>query len=108
MAAAYRRAGPETAWQFLAHRPPQREPNPSPVEALKRYDAERRPIMNDVVMRNRHLGPEAALPPAGNPVGLAHRTLPQPCAELSPTTVATVAKRPSKPLILLCGGPGRT
>jgi 2-polyprenyl-6-methoxyphenol hydroxylase-like FAD-dependent oxidoreductase len=32
-----------------------------PIEALKRYDAERRPVMNDIVLRNRHFGPEAAL-----------------------------------------------
>jgi 2-polyprenyl-6-methoxyphenol hydroxylase-like FAD-dependent oxidoreductase len=32
-----------------------------PIEALQRYDAERRPIMNDVVLRNRRFGPEAAL-----------------------------------------------
>jgi 2-polyprenyl-6-methoxyphenol hydroxylase-like FAD-dependent oxidoreductase len=34
---------------------------PNPTEALKRYDAERRPAMNDIVLRNRHFGPEAAL-----------------------------------------------
>ena len=32
-----------------------------PIEALRRYDAERRPIMNDIVLRNRRFGPEAAL-----------------------------------------------
>jgi 2-polyprenyl-6-methoxyphenol hydroxylase-like FAD-dependent oxidoreductase len=32
-----------------------------PVEALARYDAERRPGMNEVTLRNRHLGPEAAM-----------------------------------------------
>lgn len=32
-----------------------------PIDALKRYDAERRPVMNDIVLRNRHFGPEAAL-----------------------------------------------
>lgn len=32
-----------------------------PIEALRRYDIERRPIMNDIVLRNRHFGPEAAL-----------------------------------------------
>jgi 5-methylphenazine-1-carboxylate 1-monooxygenase len=32
-----------------------------PIEALRRYDIERRPIMNDIVVRNRHFGPEAAL-----------------------------------------------
>jgi 5-methylphenazine-1-carboxylate 1-monooxygenase len=32
-----------------------------PIEALKRYDIERRPIMNDIVLRNRHFGPEVAL-----------------------------------------------
>ena len=31
------------------------------VAALKRYDAERQPAMNDVILRNRHLGPEAAM-----------------------------------------------
>ena len=34
---------------------------PDPVEALKRYDAERRPAMNDIVLRNRNFGPEAAM-----------------------------------------------
>jgi 2-polyprenyl-6-methoxyphenol hydroxylase-like FAD-dependent oxidoreductase len=34
---------------------------PDSIEALKRYDAERRPVMNDIVLRNRHFGPEAAL-----------------------------------------------
>jgi 5-methylphenazine-1-carboxylate 1-monooxygenase len=32
-----------------------------PIEALRRYDIERRSIMNDIVLRNRHFGPEAAL-----------------------------------------------
>jgi 5-methylphenazine-1-carboxylate 1-monooxygenase len=32
-----------------------------PIEALKRYDAERRPAMNDIVLRNRNFGPEAAM-----------------------------------------------
>ena len=32
-----------------------------PVEALQRYDRERRPAMNDVTLRNRQFGPEAAL-----------------------------------------------
>ena len=32
-----------------------------PIEALRRYDIERRPIMNDIVLRNRRFGPEAAL-----------------------------------------------
>jgi 5-methylphenazine-1-carboxylate 1-monooxygenase len=32
-----------------------------PVEALARYDAERRPAMNDVALRNRRFGPEAAM-----------------------------------------------
>ncbi len=32
-----------------------------PVEALQRYDHERRPAMNDVTLRNRQFGPEAAL-----------------------------------------------
>lgn len=31
------------------------------VAALKRYDAERRPSMNDIIQRNRNLGPEAAM-----------------------------------------------
>jgi hypothetical protein len=29
------------------------------IEALQRYDAKRRPIMNDITRRNRRLGPEA-------------------------------------------------
>jgi 2-polyprenyl-6-methoxyphenol hydroxylase-like FAD-dependent oxidoreductase len=32
-----------------------------PVAALERYDAERRPVMNDVTLRNRNLGPEGAM-----------------------------------------------
>jgi len=32
-----------------------------PIEALQRYDAERRPLMNDVTLRNRRFGPEAAM-----------------------------------------------
>jgi 2-polyprenyl-6-methoxyphenol hydroxylase-like FAD-dependent oxidoreductase len=31
------------------------------VAALKRYDAERRPSMNDIIQRNRNFGPEAAM-----------------------------------------------
>jgi 5-methylphenazine-1-carboxylate 1-monooxygenase len=34
---------------------------PSATEALKRYEAERRPVLNDITLRNRRLGPEAAL-----------------------------------------------
>jgi 2-polyprenyl-6-methoxyphenol hydroxylase-like FAD-dependent oxidoreductase len=34
---------------------------PSPIDALQRYEAERRPILNDITLRNRRLGPEAAL-----------------------------------------------
>jgi 5-methylphenazine-1-carboxylate 1-monooxygenase len=32
-----------------------------PVAALARYDADRRPAMNDIILRNRNLGPEAAM-----------------------------------------------
>jgi 2-polyprenyl-6-methoxyphenol hydroxylase-like FAD-dependent oxidoreductase len=32
-----------------------------PVDALQRYDSERRPAMNDITLRNRQFGPEAAL-----------------------------------------------
>jgi 2-polyprenyl-6-methoxyphenol hydroxylase-like FAD-dependent oxidoreductase len=32
-----------------------------PEEALARYDGERRPAMNDIILRNRSLGPEAAM-----------------------------------------------
>jgi 2-polyprenyl-6-methoxyphenol hydroxylase-like FAD-dependent oxidoreductase len=32
-----------------------------PVEALLRYECERRPVMNDIVLRNRNLGPETAM-----------------------------------------------
>jgi 2-polyprenyl-6-methoxyphenol hydroxylase-like FAD-dependent oxidoreductase len=31
------------------------------IEELKRYDQERRPIMNDITLRNRGFGPEAAM-----------------------------------------------
>jgi 2-polyprenyl-6-methoxyphenol hydroxylase-like FAD-dependent oxidoreductase len=33
----------------------------NPIEALQRYDAERRPVMNDITLRNRRFGPEAAM-----------------------------------------------
>jgi 2-polyprenyl-6-methoxyphenol hydroxylase-like FAD-dependent oxidoreductase len=33
----------------------------NPVKALERYEAERRPVLNDITLRNRRLGPEAAL-----------------------------------------------
>jgi 2-polyprenyl-6-methoxyphenol hydroxylase-like FAD-dependent oxidoreductase len=32
-----------------------------PIEALCRYDRKRRPVMNDIVLRNRRLGPEGVL-----------------------------------------------
>src|ERR1700727_193775 len=32
-----------------------------PIEALAQYDAERRPAMNDITLRNRGFGPEAAM-----------------------------------------------
>jgi 5-methylphenazine-1-carboxylate 1-monooxygenase len=31
------------------------------AEALQRYDSERRPVMNDITLRNRRFGPEAAM-----------------------------------------------
>lgn len=34
---------------------------PNVIEALARYDRERRPVLNDITLRNRKLGPEAAL-----------------------------------------------
>ena len=34
---------------------------PNSTEALKRYEAERWPVLNDITLRNRQLGPEAAL-----------------------------------------------
>jgi 5-methylphenazine-1-carboxylate 1-monooxygenase len=34
---------------------------PDPVDALKRYDGERRPVMTEITLRNRRLGPEAAM-----------------------------------------------
>jgi 2-polyprenyl-6-methoxyphenol hydroxylase-like FAD-dependent oxidoreductase len=34
---------------------------PDPVEALAHYDAERRPAMNEVTLRNRSFGPEGAM-----------------------------------------------
>jgi 2-polyprenyl-6-methoxyphenol hydroxylase-like FAD-dependent oxidoreductase len=34
---------------------------PNPVEALKRYERERRPVMNDITLRNRQFGPEGAM-----------------------------------------------
>jgi 2-polyprenyl-6-methoxyphenol hydroxylase-like FAD-dependent oxidoreductase len=33
----------------------------NPSAALTRYDAERRPAMNEIILRNRQLGPEAAM-----------------------------------------------
>jgi 5-methylphenazine-1-carboxylate 1-monooxygenase len=35
--------------------------NADPIEALALYDAKRRPAMNEVTLRNRRLGPEAAM-----------------------------------------------
>jgi 5-methylphenazine-1-carboxylate 1-monooxygenase len=35
--------------------------SPDPVEALRSYEAERRPVMNDITLRNRRFGPETAL-----------------------------------------------
>src|ERR1700733_7494290 len=35
--------------------------NSDPIEALAQYDAKRRPVMNDVTLRNRGFGPEAAM-----------------------------------------------
>jgi 5-methylphenazine-1-carboxylate 1-monooxygenase len=32
-----------------------------PIKALQRYDAQRRPVMNEVTLRNRRFGPEAAM-----------------------------------------------
>jgi 2-polyprenyl-6-methoxyphenol hydroxylase-like FAD-dependent oxidoreductase len=32
-----------------------------PCKALRRYDLERRPTMNDITLRNRQFGPEAAM-----------------------------------------------
>jgi 2-polyprenyl-6-methoxyphenol hydroxylase-like FAD-dependent oxidoreductase len=32
-----------------------------PLLALRHYDEERRPLMNDIVLRNREFGPEASL-----------------------------------------------
>jgi len=32
-----------------------------PIAGLQRYDAERRPVMDDVTLRNRDLGPEAGM-----------------------------------------------
>jgi 5-methylphenazine-1-carboxylate 1-monooxygenase len=34
---------------------------PSATAALKRYEAERRPVLDEITLRNRRLGPEAAL-----------------------------------------------
>jgi len=33
----------------------------SPLEAMEHYESQRRPIMNDITLRNRRFGPEAAL-----------------------------------------------
>ena len=42
-----------------------RDPKPCPgcgaTKVLAFYDAQRRPVMNDITLRNRQLGPEAAL-----------------------------------------------
>jgi 2-polyprenyl-6-methoxyphenol hydroxylase-like FAD-dependent oxidoreductase len=35
--------------------------SPSPIEALHRYDQLRRPTMNEITLRNRQFGPEAAM-----------------------------------------------
>jgi len=34
---------------------------PDPVQALEHYDTQRRPAMNDITLRNRRFGPEAAM-----------------------------------------------
>jgi hypothetical protein len=34
---------------------------PDTAKALQRYEVERRPVLNDITLRNRRLGPEAAL-----------------------------------------------
>jgi 5-methylphenazine-1-carboxylate 1-monooxygenase len=34
---------------------------PSAIDALRRYERERRPVLDDITLRNRRLGPEAAL-----------------------------------------------
>jgi hypothetical protein len=33
----------------------------NPVDALRRYDSDRRPVMDDITLRNRRFGPEAAM-----------------------------------------------
>ena len=55
-----------------------------PVEALARYDSVRRPVMNDVTLRNRNFGPEAAMQLAEEraPNGFAHIEDVIPRAEL--------------------------
>ena len=55
-----------------------------PIEALHRYDQKRRPTMNDVTLRNRNLGPEAALQLAEEraPQGFKHIEEVIPRAEL--------------------------
>ena len=34
---------------------------PDPAEALEHYDGKRRPVMNDITLRNRQFGPESAM-----------------------------------------------
>jgi len=55
-----------------------------PVEALDRYDRKRRPVMNDVTLRNRNFGPEAAMQLAEEraPQGFEHIEDVIPRAEL--------------------------
>jgi 2-polyprenyl-6-methoxyphenol hydroxylase-like FAD-dependent oxidoreductase len=45
-----------------------------PVEALHKYEKQRRPVMSDVTLRNRRFGPEAALQLVEDraPAGFAH------------------------------------
>lgn len=55
-----------------------------PIAALARYDQKRRPAMNDVTLRNRNLGPEAALQLAEERAPQGFRTIEEviPRAEL--------------------------
>lgn len=62
--------------------------NADPVAALARYDALRRPAMNDITLRNRNFGPEAAMQLAEEraPQGFDHIEAVIPRAELEEIT----------------------
>jgi hypothetical protein len=64
-----------------------------PVEALQRYDHERRPAMNEITLRNRQFGPEAALQLAEERAPAGFKSIDEviPRAELEAITASFAA-----------------